>query len=238
VAALQEAKMLDARERIALARSVLAQAEAAHGTTVRSLGVPVLPVVDELAPLLPGGGLRCGAVTVLEGSTSLLLTLLSRATQEGAWCAVVGFPALGSLAAFETGVELSRLALIPDPGQQVGQVLATLVDGIDLVVVGPEVTTRHLNPSTQRQISARVKERGAVLISMNPWQGAQQTLQAQVSGWQGLGQGHGYLTKQDLLLGRGGRGAHSPHVGRVSDSGQRQIWAQVSLPLEVASAAF
>src|SRR5690625_220313 len=221
MAALHEIKALDAHERIALARSVLARAEAAHGTTARSLRTPVLPVVDQLSSLLPAGGLQCGTVTVLEGSTSLLLSLIARATQEGAWCAIVGFPTIGTLAAAENGVELSRLALVPDPGQQVGQVLATLVDGIDLIVTGPQINPEHLRPATQRQISGRVKERGSVLIAMQPWPGAQHILRTRVRGWRGLGPGHGYLTKQDLILGRGGRGV-----------AQRQIWADVSLPLE------
>lgn len=263
MAALRETKMLDAHERIALARSVLAQAEAAHGKNVRTLGAPVLPVVDELAALLPGGGLQCGAVTVLQGSTALLLSLISRATQEGAWCAMVGFPTIGALAASESGVELSRLALVPDPGVQAGQVLAALVDGIDLIVVGPELKESNLRPAAQRQISARVKERGVVLISTRSWPGAKHNLQAEVLGWRGLGRGFGYLTKQDLILGRGGApGGASSHInspgrapsnpsnnpGRAPSNAQntasrphlvhahRQIRAEVSLPLGVPDA--
>jgi len=218
--ALREVKTLDASDRVALARSVLARAESAHGTTVHALGVPTLPVADQIATLLPHGGLHCGAVTVLQGSTAFLLTLLSRASQEGSWCAVVGFPEIGSLAAAEAGIDLSRLALIPDPGQQVGQVLAALTDGLDVVVVGPQLDRRQLRPAVQRQIAARVKERGVVLISLQEWSGAEYTLQAHVAGWRGMGRGYGHLTKQDLILGRGGRGA-----------AQRHISAEVSLPL-------
>lgn len=220
MAALREVKSLDPQDRIALARSVLAQAEAAHGTAVRALGAPTLPVVEQVAALLPSNGLRCGSVTVLEGSTALLLTLLARASQEGSWCAVVGFPEIGALAAAEAGVDLARLALVPHPGQQVGQVLAALVDGIDVVVVGPQLDRGQLRPAIQRKISARVKERGAVLISLQKWSGAEYSLQTQVASWQGLGQGYGHLTKQDLILRRGGRGA-----------AQRQLSVQVSLPL-------
>lgn len=224
MAALREVKTWDAQERIALARSVLAQAEAAHSGTTRSLGAPILPVAHELEHLLPAGGLQCGAITQFEGSTGLLLHLIARASQEGSWCAVVGFPEIGGLAAAQCGVELSRLALIPDPGAQAGQVLAALVDGIDLIVVGRAIGGQQLRPAVQRQLAARAKERGAVIISLQDWSGAQHSLRSRVLGWRGLGQGSGYLRKQDLILGRAGRG-----------NAQRRIEVEVSLPLRTAA---
>src|SRR5262245_20127568 len=51
----------------------------------------LLPVLDPLAPLLPGGGLRRGSVvSVASGSTSLALALLAGASAAGSWCAAVG----------------------------------------------------------------------------------------------------------------------------------------------------
>ncbi|GHG42753.1 MULTISPECIES: hypothetical protein [Amycolatopsis] len=46
---------------------------------------------------------------------------------------------IGVAAASELGVELERLALIPDPGAEIAAVLSALVDGIDLVVLGQAV---------------------------------------------------------------------------------------------------
>lgn len=224
MAALREVKTWDAQDRIALARSVLARAEAAHSSTALTLGAPVLPITRELEHLFPAGGLPCGAITQFEGSTGLLLHLIARATQEGAWCAVVGFPEIGTLAAAECGVELSRLALVPDPGAQAGQVLATLIDGIDLVIVGRGVSPQQLRPAVQRQIAARAKERGTVVISLHNWSGAQHSLRTRVRGWRGLGQGSGHLSKQDLILGRGGRGV-----------AQRHVEVEVSLPLRATA---
>ncbi|MGH3964401.1 MAG: hypothetical protein ACRDRY_14270, partial [Pseudonocardiaceae bacterium] len=53
-------------------------------------GRPPFPVVEPLAPLLPGGGLRRGSVVAVQGSTALLLALLAAASAQGAWVAVVG----------------------------------------------------------------------------------------------------------------------------------------------------
>ena len=63
----------------------------------------VLPVPPELSGLLPGRGLRRGSTVAVaagrtapgSGGTSLLLALLSAASQSGSWCAVVGVPAAG-----------------------------------------------------------------------------------------------------------------------------------------------
>jgi len=50
-------------------------------------------------------------------------------------------PDLGLLAAYELGVDLERLALVPEPGPDWPQVVAALLDGIDVVVVAPPAVT-------------------------------------------------------------------------------------------------
>src|SRR4051794_37258553 len=75
-----------------------------------------LPVVPELGALLPGHGLRRGSTVAVTagrsataaGGTSLLLALLAEASRKGSWCAVVGVPSLGAIAAAESGVALDR----------------------------------------------------------------------------------------------------------------------------------
>src|SRR5207302_7365787 len=68
-----------------------------------------LPVLPALAELLPEGGLRRGStVTVLGDATSLALALLAGPSQAGSWCAAVGLPSLGLVAAAEVGIVLER----------------------------------------------------------------------------------------------------------------------------------
>src|SRR6202012_639119 len=57
-----------------------------------------------------------GTVAVLSGARSLLLGMVAAVTAAGGNVAIVGQPDIGLLAASEMGADLSRLAVIPDPG--------------------------------------------------------------------------------------------------------------------------
>ncbi len=172
----------------------------------------VLPVVPELSGLLPARGLRRGSTVAVatgraapgSGGTSLLLALLSAASRSGSWCAVVGVPALGALAAAESGIALDRLALVPDPGPEWPTVVAALIDGIDVVVTavpGP------ISPAVAGRLAARARQRGSVLVPFGSWNGADVTLQVQQGRWEGLGSGGGRLRRRRVTVMARGRGA-------------------------------
>jgi hypothetical protein len=184
---------------------------------------PPLPVTPVLASLLPEGALRRGSSLVVTGSTSLVLALVARASQEGSWVAMVGLPGVGLLAAQQAGVVLDRLALVPRPGPDAATVLAALLDGVDLVIVGDGVA---LVDSDRRRLTARARERGAVLLSTGPWTGANVVLTAEPVEWTGLGDGHGHLRRHRLAVTRGGRG-----------SAGRGVHAEVVLPVRPETAA-
>lgn len=164
---------------------------------------PPLPVPPPLAGLLPDG-LRRGATTVVAGSTSLLLELLAHACAGGAWAAAVGMPALGLLAAAQAGLALDRLALVPRPGLEAATVVAALVDGIDVVVVGPDAA---LVDADRRRLSARARDRGAVLVATTPWPGASVVLDVEGGRWTGLDEGDGWLRAHEVRVVRSGRGS-------------------------------
>lgn len=214
--------------KLQLARAALARAEAPYTALGdRAFGAPVLPVNPKLAPLLPHGGLRGGSVISLRGSTSVLLLLLAAASRAGSWCALVGMPDIGALAAAEAGVQLSKLALIPQPNGQTAQVVASLLDGIDLVVLGPRVCDgTWLTAGDQRRLTARAKERGAVLIAVGQWPGAEVQLQTEPPQWRGLHTGFGYLASQELTVTRAGRG-----------SAKRPMSVRLTLPMDAAASA-
>ncbi|GAB2752117.1 hypothetical protein JOM49_002104 [Amycolatopsis magusensis] len=174
----------------------------------------VLPVLPELAGLLPAGGLRRGGTVAVHGSTSLLLALLAEATSRGSWAAVVGVPELGVVAAHELGVAVDRLALVNRPGMEFGAVTAALLDGMDLVAVGGAGGgARGAGPSRSQQqlarrLSARARNRGAVLLSLGPWPGAEVELSGEVVAWHGLhASGKGFLRGRELNVRTNGRGA-------------------------------
>ncbi|MFC4082614.1 hypothetical protein [Amycolatopsis samaneae] len=163
----------------------------------------VLPVLPALAGLLPATGLRRGSTVAVHGSTSLLLALLAGATAAGSSAAVVGVPSLGLAAADELGVDLSRLALVPRPGTELAAVVAALLDGVDLVAVNGTVVP----PAVARRLSARARHRGAVLLSLGPWPGAEVELSSSRDRWQGLARGHGSLRARRMSVRVRGRGA-------------------------------
>ncbi len=175
----------------------------------------VLPVAAPLAAVLPRGGLARGSVVSVlgQGATSLLFTLLSG--PQDAWSALVGMPGIGLLAATEFGIDLDRIAVIPEPGPDVLQVLSILVDGVDMIAVALPATARP-TPSRQRVLTGRLRQRGAVLLVMGPWPGADLVLTARWVGWTGLGRGHGRLRDRELVVEVGGRGAAAGRAGQAA----------------------
>jgi hypothetical protein len=144
----------------------------------------VLEVGPAVAAVLPDGGLRCGTTVVVGGSgglgaTSLMLALLALPTVRGRWCAVVGLPAIGPVAAEELDVDLTHLALVPAPGRQWATVTAALLDGLDVVVVRPPHPAR---PSDARRLTARARHRRSVLVVLATSSGGLQAGSAAIPG--------------------------------------------------------
>lgn len=169
-----------------------------------------LPIVPELRPLFPGGSLRRGSTVAVgrdgttPGSTSLLFTLLAAASAAGSWCAAVGLPHLGLVAAAEAGVAVDRFALVPNPGPEWSSVVAALLDGVDIVVVA---TPGPVAATVASRLAARARQRGVVLVPMGRWAGADLNLEVVDGAWHGLGQGQGRLRRHELEVLAYGRGA-------------------------------
>ncbi|WP_407318017.1 hypothetical protein UQW22_15695 [Isoptericola halotolerans] len=164
---------------------------------------PTRPVHPALVPLLPGG-LPNGGVLTVQGSTSLLLALLATTSRDGAWVAFVGAPAVGMLAAADVGISLERTAVVPDPGPDGPAVLAALLDGMDVLVVGPRAA---LAAADRRRLAARTRQRDAVLVTTERWPGAHVVLDARGGAWSGADAGAGWLRRRTLSVLRTGRGA-------------------------------
>jgi hypothetical protein len=169
-----------------------------------------LPVTAALRPLLSGGTLRRGSTVAIRpgptGSTSLLFTLLAEASAAGSWCAAVGMPALGMVAAAEAGLAVDRFALVPFPGPDWVGVMAALIDGVDIVVVAAPV---GVPAQVASRLAARVRQRGAVLVPVGSWPGADLTLEVTGARWHGLTEGRGRLRQCELEVIGYGRGAAS-----------------------------
>src|SRR6201986_5684423 len=141
--------------------------------------LPVSPLLASVLPaLLPGG-----TVAVLSGARSLPLSMVAAVTAAGGNAAIVGQPDIGLLAAVEMGADLSRLAVIPDPGTDPVEVAAVLMDGMDLVVLA--LGGRSVPLTRARAVVARAHHKGCtLLVTGGDWQGASIRLKARVCGYE------------------------------------------------------
>jgi len=177
----------------------------------------VIDVPEALVGVLPDGGLRRGSLVSVEaaassgmavsGGTALALALSAVPTRSGSWCAAVGLPELGLVAAYQLGVRLDRFALVPRPGPQWAVVAAALLEGADLLLIRPP---SNVSPADARRLVARARERDAVLVVVGSrrWpEAADLRLRVVASSWTGLGQGQGYLGDRDIEVAVTGRRA-------------------------------
>ena len=212
---------LSRRDELARLRSVVERTRPVSTADQR-----LLPVLGVFEDLLPGGGLQRGSVVRVRGpvaATSLAFALAAGPTRAGSWVACVGATELGWAAAAESGIELERLVVVrPSESTLVG-VLATLVDAFDVVVWG---LSQRTSGTDARRLRARARERGAVLVlvdprrrsaASDPWpEAADLELRGVGADWSGIGQGWGRLTSRRLVVEvTGRRGATRPRRGEL-----------------------
>ena len=168
-------------------------------TRIDSHGLPTSPGVAEL---LPGGVLRAGAAYSVLESTTLALALLAGPSAAGAWCGVVGVPSLGVEAAAAAGIDLNRLVLVPEPGDQWLQVTAALADVVTVVLTRPPAS---VSPAEVSRLGSRLRQRGSTLVTLGDWPQSEATLRVTDDRWMGLGDGHGYLAARRVTVAVTGR---------------------------------
>jgi len=178
----------------------------------RSAQVAALPVHGALAPLFPEGGLRPGAAYTIDPSPSLLFALIAEASREGSWCAAIGMPELGAEAAEGYGVELARFALVPDPGPRWLAVASAVAEVFPVVAVRPPSPPRDAEVA---RLSARLRDRGGVLLVQGPWPQAEAAIGLRDPQWTGIDRGHGVLTGRTVTVAASGRRSPVPRTVRV-----------------------
>src|SRR5690348_7962373 len=168
-------------------------------------GLPVLPA---LRGLLPRGGLARGSVVAVAEFGLLCLALAAAASADGAWCGIAGIPEAGVLAAAALGLDAGRTLLIPDPGPSWPQVVASLLDGCELVLLRPPART-PTSAQVRQRLEATLRRGRGVLLVAGDWPGAQLRLRVASQRWTGLGDGHGRLRACCAQVVADGRGERS-----------------------------
>ncbi|MFI8526274.1 hypothetical protein ACIGB8_17580 [Promicromonospora sukumoe] len=182
--------------------TALEHARATLQSVERRVGVEHRNQVVELAPpspaplteLLPGGDLPAGVAVTVRYSASLMCWLLG-AAQRDRWIALIGWPELSPVAPFEAGVDLERVVAEPDAGSRIADVLAALLDGIEIVVTGPRA---KITRSERRRLLARARQRATTILSPDSWEGAALELDVEQTRWSGPDRGAQWLREAHL----------------------------------------
>lgn len=146
--------MLAAQERLRRARRALQAAESDAG-----LARPV----SESARGFPRGD----GVFHVSGGNGRILRALGEALPEGGWGGIIGLNDLGWEAAAKTGVDLSRILVIPRPMGDGAQVCSLLLEALDLVCADGEL----IAPPARRRLAALARSRRRILLTTTRWEG-------------------------------------------------------------------
>ncbi|MCT1479082.1 hypothetical protein [Microbacterium sp. p3-SID336] len=175
----------------------------------------ILPLDPAFAALLPEEGLLTGTSYTVSPSPALVLALLSAASGKGHWCAVIGMPTLGVEAAAAFGIDLSRLILVPAPGDRWLAATSALAEVVPLIVVHPGSRARDADVA---RLSARLRDRGCTLLvaeapGLGRWPQSEGSIHLHDPDWHGLGEGWGLLS--DCTVTVTARTRHSPRPSSV-----------------------
>lgn len=171
-----------------------------------------LPTHPAIARLLPGGALREGATYSVDRSLTLLMLLLAGPSAAGIWCGVVGVPEFGIEAASGFGIDLDRLVLVPQPGDQWLAATGALADALGVVVTRPP---RQASEASRARLSARLRKRGTTMLVLGDWPQSEAALSITESSWAGIGDGHGHLVRREAIVMVTGRTGGRPRSARL-----------------------
>ena len=189
----------------------------------------LLPVADELAPLLTQPGLVPGSALAAQGPGALTLAtaLATEVSRAGGWVTAVGLGRMGVSAVAERGVSLDRWVFVDEPGDAAAEVLNALIGNVDVILLAAGV---RLAAAHSRRLRTRLRERGTVVIEVAEGRASRVgasgafspagprgvgafspdvTLTVERAAWTGLGLGHGRLRERRAEVVAVGRGAAS-----------------------------
>ncbi len=173
----------------------------------------LLPVADELAPLLTQPGLVPGSALAVQGPGALTLAtaFAAEVSRTGGWVTAVGLGRMGVSAVAERGASLDRWVFVDEPGDAAAEVLNALIGNVDVILLAAGV---RLAAAHSRRLRTRLRERGTVVIETAGPRGVgafspDVTLTVERAAWTGLGHGHGRLRERRAEVVAVGRGAAS-----------------------------
>lgn len=175
-------------------------------TADRLLTADALAVTPEIGELIGRQALDRSQWIICQGqgSFSLAAAMLSAATQQGSWLAILATPTLGVEAISELGVDLSRVVAVDadleSPMQWAERVVACS-DGFDLILT---TMPTHIPDRIWRSMSQRTRRNGTVVVGLNSLgpdlRGVDLWCRVVGSVWEGLGRGSGRFVARRLQV--------------------------------------
>lgn len=192
-----------------------------------------LPVDPALHDLVPSASLQRGSTIAVHGAgaVSFALAFSAEAIRAGSFLAVIAPNSFALGACLDFGIPLRRVVqfMLPDDANgRAGwpQLVAAVIEGFDVVVLADH---RRVGASTGRQLVARSRERGSVLVraGVPSWADAPDLrFDLHQPTWHGLGEGHGHLRSRVLgvqVAGRRWPGAPRTRHLRLSGDGVEKV---------------
>lgn len=159
----------------------------------------VVELSGQLAGVISTGGLPKNSVSHCSDCPALVSELIAQISAQGKTIAIVNWSELSLAQVAESG-DLSKIITVPNPGREWITVLGVLAEGVD-VLIYRSPRTQALSPTQARPLLAKVRKGRAAVLTV----GAQVpspalTINAQVTGFPGIGCGTGRIRNTEIAV--------------------------------------
>ena len=159
----------------------------------------VVELSGQLAGAIPTGGLPKNSVSHCSDCPALVSELIAQISAQGKTVAIVNWSDLSLAQVAESG-DLSKIITVPNPGWEWITVLGVLAEGVD-VLSYRSPRTHTLSPTQARPLLAKIRKGRAAVLTV----GAQVpspalTINAQVTGFSGIGCGTGRIRNAEIAV--------------------------------------
>lgn len=159
----------------------------------------VVELSGRLAGAIPIGGLPKNSVSHCSDCPALVSEFIAQISAQGKTIAIVNWSDLSLAQVAESG-DLSKIITVPNPGGEWITVLGVLAEGVD-VLIYRSPRTHTLSPTQARPLLAKVRKgRAAVLTVGVQVPSPALTINAQVTGFSGIGCGAGRIRNTEIAV--------------------------------------
>ncbi|MFW8571694.1 hypothetical protein [Corynebacterium pseudodiphtheriticum] len=159
----------------------------------------VVELSGRLAGAIPIGGLPKNSVSHCSDCPALVSEFIAQISAQGKTIAIVNWSDLSLAQVAESG-DLSKIITVPNPGGEWITVLGVLAEGVD-VLIYRSPRTHTLSPTQARPLLAKVRKgRAAVLTVGVQVPSLALTINAQVTGFSGIGCGAGRIRNTEIAV--------------------------------------